>query len=64
MRIIYIYIYFYILTCLHKGREMRIQICDISFIRRGLQPIELLLEDKNNILKQVEKIIENLLLFW
>jgi hypothetical protein len=38
--------FFYFLTCPHKGRGRGIRTCDIRFIRRGSQPIELPLGTK------------------
>jgi hypothetical protein len=33
--------FFFFLTCPHKGRRRGIRSCDLHFIRRGSQPIEL-----------------------
>jgi hypothetical protein len=38
------FIYFF-LTCSHKGRGRGIRSCDLHFIKRGSQPIELPLGD-------------------
>jgi hypothetical protein len=43
-------IFFFFLTCPHKGRGRGIRTCDLCFIRRGSQPIELPLGDAYNLL--------------
>jgi hypothetical protein len=46
----FILLLLFFLTCQHKRRERGIRICDLRFIRRGLQPIELSFEEYNNVI--------------
>jgi hypothetical protein len=39
--LVFIFFLFFYLTCPHRGRERKIRICDLRFIRHGLQPIDL-----------------------
>jgi hypothetical protein len=41
--------FFFFLTCPRKGRGRGIQTCDLHFIRRGSQLIELPLEDPSSL---------------
>jgi hypothetical protein len=43
-----IFFFFFFLTCPHKGKGKEIRTCDIRFIRRDPQSIELL-EDMSNL---------------
>jgi hypothetical protein len=46
------FFFFFFWTCPRKGRGMGIRTCDLRFIKRGSQPIELSLGDKFDCIKK------------